>query len=61
MGAWLKRRWNCPLVDNVRDLYPDIAYVNGGLRSRPLLRLLDYANRRAFAAADRVIVLGSDM
>ncbi|HEX4209482.1 MAG TPA: glycosyltransferase family 4 protein, partial [Candidatus Binataceae bacterium] len=34
---------------------------NGGLRSRPLLRLLDYANRRAFAAADRVIVLGSDM
>jgi colanic acid biosynthesis glycosyl transferase WcaI len=61
LGACLKRRWDCPLVYNVRDLYPDIAYVNRGLRSRPLLKTLDYANRRAFAAADRIIVLGSDM
>lgn len=61
LGARLKRRWNCPLVYNVRDLYPDIAYINGGLRSRPLLKVLEYANQRAFAAADRVIVLGADM
>lgn len=61
LGARLKRRWNCRLVYNVRDLYPDIAQVNGGLRNRPLLNLLNYANREAFAAADRVIVLGHDM
>lgn len=61
MGAWLKRRWDCPLVYNVRDLYPDIAYINGGVRSLSLLKLLEYANRQAFAAADCVIVLGNDM
>jgi colanic acid biosynthesis glycosyl transferase WcaI len=60
LGAWLKRRWNCGLVYNVRDLYPDIAAVNG-LTSGSSLRLLDYANRQAFAAADRIIVVGHDM
>jgi colanic acid biosynthesis glycosyl transferase WcaI len=60
LGARLKRRWNCALAYNVRDLYPDIAVANGGLRNRAPLRLLDYANRRAFAAADRIIVVGHD-
>jgi putative colanic acid biosynthesis glycosyltransferase WcaI len=61
LGASLKRRWGCPLAYNVRDLYPDIAQINGGLRNRRLLEFLDYANRRAFAAADGVIALGNDM
>ena len=61
LGAWLKRRWNCRLAYNVRDLYPDIAEINGGLRNRPLFNLLAYANRHAFAAADRIIVVGDDM
>lgn len=61
LGAWLKRRWSCRLAYNVRDLYPDIAQINDGMRNRPLLNLLAYANRKAFAAADRIIVLGDDM
>lgn len=61
LGVWLKRRWNCRLAYNVRDLYPDIAQINGGMRNRPLLNLLAWANRKAFAAADRIIVLGDDM
>jgi colanic acid biosynthesis glycosyl transferase WcaI len=61
LGAGLKRRFGCRLVYNVRDLYPDIAYANGGVRNRFLLWLLEFANRRAYEAADRIIVLGEDM
>jgi glycosyltransferase involved in cell wall biosynthesis len=61
LGSRLKRRWNCRLAYNVRDLYPDIAAVNGSLRNQASLRLLAYANRHAFAAADRIIVVGHDM
>ncbi len=61
LGAILKRRWRCRLVYNVRDLYPDIAIVNGGVRSRVLLELLARANRIGFERADLIITLGQDM
>jgi colanic acid biosynthesis glycosyl transferase WcaI len=61
LGALLKWRWNCQLVYNVRDLYPDIAIANGALKSRFLLGLLERANRLSYRSADCVIVLGEDM
>lgn len=61
LGALLKRRWNCRLVYNVRDLYPDIAIANGALKSRFLLGLLERANRLSYRSADCIIVLGEDM
>jgi glycosyltransferase involved in cell wall biosynthesis len=61
LGAMLKRRWNCRLVYNVRDLYPDIAIANGALRNRALLGLLEHANRFSFRSADCIIVVGEDM
>ncbi|MFZ0889782.1 MAG: glycosyltransferase family 4 protein [Candidatus Binataceae bacterium] len=61
LGAALKRRWRCRLVYNVRDLYPDIAVVTGGVKSRSLLALLEHANRVAYAVSDLIIVLGQDM
>jgi colanic acid biosynthesis glycosyl transferase WcaI len=61
LGALLKRRWGCPLVYNVRDLYPDIAQVTGGIRSRTLLAILRRANRVAFAHSDLIITLSADM
>jgi putative colanic acid biosynthesis glycosyltransferase WcaI len=61
LGAMLKRRWGCRLVYNVRDLYPDVAVATGGLKSRSLLKLLEHANRVAYASSDLVVVLGRDM
>jgi putative colanic acid biosynthesis glycosyltransferase WcaI len=61
LGALLKRRWKCRLVYNVRDLYPDIAIANGGLKNRFLLSLLERANRLSYRSADCIIVLGEDM
>jgi colanic acid biosynthesis glycosyl transferase WcaI len=61
LGAVLKRHWGCRLVYNVRDLYPDIALANHGVRNRFLLALLAHANRLAYECADRIAVLGEDM
>jgi colanic acid biosynthesis glycosyl transferase WcaI len=48
LAAVLKRRWGCRLVYNVRDLYPDIAEVTGGVRSPFLLELLRRGNDYAY-------------
>jgi glycosyltransferase involved in cell wall biosynthesis len=61
LGALLKRRFDCRLVYNVRDLYPDIAEATGGVKSRTLLALLHHANRIAYRHADLVVTLGRDM
>ncbi|MGH7247126.1 MAG: glycosyltransferase family 4 protein, partial [Pseudomonadota bacterium] len=61
LGAVLKRRFGCRMVYNVRDLYPDIAYANGGLRNPALLALLRRANSSAYRAADEIVTLGHDM
>jgi glycosyltransferase involved in cell wall biosynthesis len=61
LAAVLKRRWGCRLVYNVRDLYPDIAEVTGGVRSPFLLELLRRGNDYAYERADLVVTLGHDM
>ena len=61
LAAVLKRRWGCRLVYNVRDLYPDIAEVNGGVRSPLLLDLLRRGNDYAYQRADLIVTLGHDM
>jgi colanic acid biosynthesis glycosyl transferase WcaI len=61
LGVLLKRWWDCCLVYNVRDVYPDIAISNGGVKNRFLLNLLTWTNNLAYAHADLIIVLGNDM
>ena len=61
LGAALKQHFGCRMVYNVRDLYPDIAYANRGLKSPALLALLTRANSLAYRHADEVVTLGHDM
>jgi glycosyltransferase involved in cell wall biosynthesis len=61
LAAVLKRRWGCRLVYNVRDVYPDIAEVTGGVRSPLLLDLLRRGNQYAYEHADLIVTLGHDM
>ena len=61
LAAALKRRWRCRLIYNVRDLYPDIAEVTGGVRSPFLLDLLRRGNDYAYRRADLIVTLGHDM
>ncbi|MFQ5668504.1 MAG: glycosyltransferase family 4 protein, partial [Candidatus Binatia bacterium] len=61
LGAVLKARWGCRFVYYCQDIYPEVAEITGGVRSRALLRLLARGNRFAYRQADRIIVLGDDM
>jgi colanic acid biosynthesis glycosyl transferase WcaI len=61
LGAALARRFSCRMVYNVRDLYPDIAYANHGLKNPALLALLRRANSFAYQRADEIVTLGHDM
>ncbi len=61
LAAVLKRRCGCRLIYNVRDLYPDIAEVTGGVRSPFLLDLLRRGNDYAYERADLIVTLGHDM
>ena len=61
LGSLLKARWGCRFIYYCQDIYPDVAERTGGVGNRLLLNLLAAANRRAYAAADEVIVLGRDM
>jgi colanic acid biosynthesis glycosyl transferase WcaI len=61
LAAVLKRRWRCRLIYNVRDLYPDIAEVTGGVHSPFLLELLRRGNDYAYDRADLIVTLGHDM
>jgi colanic acid biosynthesis glycosyl transferase WcaI len=61
LAAVLKRRWGCRLVYNVRDLYPDVAEVTGGVRSPFLLEMLRRGNEYAYERADLIVTLGHDM
>jgi glycosyltransferase involved in cell wall biosynthesis len=61
LGVLLKRWWRCPLVYNIRDLYPDVAEANGAIRNPLLLGLLKWSNALASARADMLVVLADDM
>ncbi|MFN8625538.1 MAG: glycosyltransferase family 4 protein [Candidatus Binatia bacterium] len=61
LAVLLCARWRCHFVYYCQDIYPDIAAITGGMRSRPLLALLGWANRLAFRKADLIVVLGEDM
>jgi colanic acid biosynthesis glycosyl transferase WcaI len=61
LGTLLQARWRCRFLYYCQDIYPDIAEVTGGIRSRPLLALLARANRLAYQRADLIVVLGEDM
>ncbi|MGO9059067.1 MAG: glycosyltransferase family 4 protein [Candidatus Binataceae bacterium] len=61
IGAMIKSGSSSRFIYYCQDIYPDIARVTGGVRSRPLLKLLEWANAFAYSQADVVVVLGRDM
>ena len=52
---WL-RRW--PLVLEIRDLWPESIVTVGAMRTSPVIRLLEWFERRLYAAADRIVTVG---
>jgi len=52
---WLRR---VPLVLEIRDIWPDSIETVGAIRFRPVLRFLEWLERRMYLAADHVVTVG---
>jgi hypothetical protein len=57
-GVWVSRLRRAPLVLEIRDLWPESIETVGALRSRRLLRLLEWLERRMYRAAPCIVTVG---
>ena len=57
-GALASRWHGCPLLLEIRDLWPESVAAVGALRSRHALRLIDWMARWAYRAAARIVTVG---
>jgi len=56
IGSFLKARYNATFILNVQDIFPKNAVDLGVLRSKWLIRFFENIEKKAYAAATRVIV-----
>ncbi len=61
LGSAIKRFRGSKLVIYLQDVYPDVALALGKVREGLLVRVLRKLLRRAYARADRIVVLSDDM
>ncbi|MDP3960835.1 MAG: glycosyltransferase family 4 protein [Pseudorhodobacter sp.] len=55
-GLWMRRRFGCKLVFEVRDIWPMTLYVAGGMGSgNPFVRLLGWVERLSYRRADLIV------
>lgn len=57
LTRWIKRK---PLVLEIRDLWPDSILAVGAMRKSPLIRFLEWLERRMYAAATHIVTVGND-
>jgi glycosyltransferase involved in cell wall biosynthesis len=57
-GVWVARMWRAPFVLEIRDIWPESIAAVGALRRRPLLRFLEFLERRLYRAADHLVTVG---
>ncbi len=55
-AAWLKR---CPLVLEIRDIWPESIVAVGAMQKGMLTRLLEWMEKRMYRAADMIVAVGS--
>jgi len=53
--SWLKR---VPFVLEIRDIWPESIETVGAIRNRPVLRALEWLERRMYRAADHIVAVG---
>jgi glycosyltransferase involved in cell wall biosynthesis len=53
---WL-RRW--PFVLEIRDIWPESIVAVGAMRRSPTMRVLEWLERRMYAAADYIVTVGN--
>ena len=53
--GWLRRR---PFLLEVRDIWPESIVTVGAIKARPARRMLEWLERRMYAAARRIVTVG---
>ena len=53
--SWLRQR---PFVLEIRDIWPESIETVGAIRFRPVLRFLQFLERRMYLAADHIVAVG---
>jgi len=57
-GVIVSRLRRLPFVLEVRDIWPESIETVGAIRFRPVLRFLQYLERRMYLAADHIVTVG---
>lgn len=57
LGALLAKRWNCPMLFEVTDVWPDAAIAVGALRSRLVISMARLAERASYAGSHLIVCL----
>lgn len=57
-GVWVHRLRRVPFVLEIRDIWPESIETVGAIRVRPLLRFLEWLERRMYRAADHIVAVG---
>lgn len=55
-ASWLMR---VPFVLEIRDIWPESIEAVGALKNKPLLKLLEWLERRMYLAADQIVAVGN--
>ncbi|HEX2484033.1 MAG TPA: glycosyltransferase family 4 protein, partial [Myxococcota bacterium] len=57
-GVFASRLRRAPLVLEIRDLWPESIVAVGAMKGSPLIRLLEWLERRMYAAAREIVTVG---
>ncbi len=57
-GVWASRFKRCPFVLEIRDIWPESIQAVGAMRGGPVVRFLEWLERRLYRAADRIVTVG---
>lgn len=60
-GAWLSRRWRCPWVLEVVDVWPEVPVGMGILRQRMLIGAMQVVMRHCYQSANQIVALSEGM
>jgi colanic acid biosynthesis glycosyl transferase WcaI len=57
-GVWCRRLRRWPFVLEIRDIWPESIVTVGAMRRSPVMRYLEWLERRMYAAANHIVTVG---
>lgn len=57
-GVWASRLKRCPFVLEIRDIWPESIQAVGAMQGGPVVRFLEWLERRMYLAADHIVAVG---